>query len=66
MKGWIANGWTTAAGILLLIQVAAEAILAQFDGVADTTPDWNKVVTVAIAAFGFLSARDASNKNKIE
>ena len=64
MKSWFTNIWTTAAGILLLIQVLCESLIAQFDNVPDTIPDWNKVVTVAIAAFGFLAAGDAIAKHK--
>jgi len=32
---------------------------AMFDDDASTSPDWNLVVLEAVAAFGFISARDA-------
>lgn len=50
---------TTAAGVVLAIAAFFTVAGAMFDDDASTSPDWNLVVLEAVAAFGFISARDA-------
>jgi hypothetical protein len=53
------GSWRTALlGVLLFVQALVTALVAQIDLNPETIPDWNMVVTTAIAMAGFILARD--------
>ena len=65
----VTTNWkTTVVGILQFLIVLFTALIALWDGVDTTVPDWNTVFASAVILFGMLSARDAdksSQQNKI-
>jgi hypothetical protein len=55
------NWKTTMASIAALVAAVGTAVSAMYDGNPDTVPQWEVVVALAIASFGFWFARDASS-----
>lgn len=55
------NWKTTTASIAALVAAIATAAAAMLDGNPETAPQWEVVVALAVASFGFWFARDASS-----
>lgn len=64
LSAGLRNPKTTVLGVLVFVQAAIAAAIAHFDGVAETVPDWNGVVTALIAAIALVLARDADVSSK--
>ena len=55
----LGSSWrTSVAAWGVLATTVGNALNAAFDSDPATNPDWVLVITAALAAFGFISARD--------
>jgi hypothetical protein len=62
----VKRSWeTSASGIGAILVAIGSALKAQFDGDPSTIPDWGLVISLGVAGFGLLRARD-NNKNSEE
>ena len=59
-KAALASWRTTLTACILAVDAILHAATALLDGNPLTTPDWNTVVVLIVAAIGMFFARDAS------
>lgn len=55
---------TTFIGILVFLEPLIQALIAAFDDMPETVPDWNMVVMAGTALIGFLVAKDADKTSE--
>jgi hypothetical protein len=64
LKAALTSWRTTLTACILALDALGHAAVSLFDSDPLTTPDWNTVIVLLVAAAGLLFARDASVTSK--